>query len=465
MAALNAFDAKLRRRVGKFASKDGRHNKWYAWKPGEKLLDEFPDCELVKQLGYKDDDARTEFYENVESSCWYNARGTGVIGLLEGADEGNTLKVEKYDSVWRKARWFLVRKRDEPPIFDKTPKDTWSRKFGRAAELSPLVAASPAKPQAQRPRPPPVATTGAQATPYPTRSTDQPPAPAPASPTRPRPKVKETSKAKYLRDRPPTSNKLSHVEKITISLPEIDEYGPDELARLCAWKVIDAAHKHSIRPPGSPRQLKTARLMAANNQSVDVQQLPISTGDGASTARRRSQETALAATWRSDNNPDAFLDDFARRHPMAFLRTASRRGVHVHQRMSAEATLALITEGNLGYRQCQVLKRYLLQQTGTPVLAVQSLVDDLKSKRRFDDTGFEFQMAEFKDSADKMVEIPCFRVSSLALALERSLDEHDYCERDFGEVPKGAVVTTLSADGGGGSTKVVLAEDYHIHDA
>ena len=110
----------------------------------------------------------------------------------------------------------------------------------------------------------------------------------------------------------------------------------------------------------------------------------------------------------------------------------------------------------MGYRQCQVLKRYLLQQTGTPVLAVQSLVDDLKSKRRFDDTGFEYQMAEFKDSADKMVEIPCFRVSSLALALERSLDEHDYCERDFGEVPKGAVVTTLSADGGGGSTKVVL---------
>jgi hypothetical protein len=148
----------------------------------------------------------------------------------------------------------------------------------------------------------------------------------------------------------------------------------------------------------------------------------------------------------------------ARRDLTVFRTTAKRLGITVFQKMDAVTTLALLTEANLGVNQMRVVKKFLLQHTGTTIFESEAVLKEEMKSQALAPTDLEFGEMELIGKGGKVEVVAIGRVRSLDRVVERDMDSTPYFEHGLGpSAPAGVVPAVLMDDSDGGSEKMAVS--------
>jgi hypothetical protein len=172
--------------------------------------------------------------------------------------------------------------------------------------------------------------------------------------------------------------------------------------------------------------------------------------------RRRDEVAAVLAHSYGGNMEEAQLA-LARRDLTVFRATAKRLGIAVFQKMDAVTTLALLTEANLGVNQARVVKRFLLQQTGSPILQSEALLKKEMEAQVLAPGELEFGEIEQISKDGTSTTAACGRITSLERVVERDLDSTPYYDHGLGPWAPPGVVPVVMMDDSGGATEKVAA--------
>lgn len=438
----DVFLAKLARRFERFAQVKSRHFSWFAFDPPESLVTDptVPlGCDFAAQLGYgldPCDDTCADFYDKLKrSSLWKSSvKGGGFPGVVEALnekfkDEKHAMAVVKYAHAWKDHKyWYALYPKKKPWIEPNNPKDMWTKKQFQHLQ-KPKVHATPQKPRKSSVE---------------SYFDDD--------------DTQET-KMVWSDDRPSTAGR-QQIEQwgvtATVDIPGVAAKGSDGLGKSLALFMLE---KSGLKTGGSIEVKRSNSTMVSLNLVVKRE------GTSRWTSARKSLDASEAMKLAYDEDVDGAFVALSRRFPGSFARAAAERGLTVVTRLSTENTLALIHEANLNVSQTRVIKSFLDEACGTPMLAVESALLQAQKGRRLDDADLETGYFEFEDENGDTKTAAFVRARSLGPSLERTLNENPFVERALGpEAPSGAVPTCVSLDKGGGlggSTKGILEAKTH----